>query len=144
MNEPEKLMRDFNNLLYVSERIRGNVPDVAEIRPSVQCAMDCGLHDLRFTAKYYAWNNRHREGQRVFSKIDKVLTNQEWVSLFLESETHFLPENVSYHSLVVEKFFNMNLSPRPFKYFNKWSSANNFTEIVQKQWDDRVDGTRMF
>ena len=105
--------------MSVPERIGCNVPNEAEIRPFVQCAMDCGLQDLRFTGKYYTWNNRHCEGQRVFSKIDRVLTNQEWVSLFLESETHFLPENISYHSLAVVKFFNMKLGPRPFKYFNK-------------------------
>lgn len=98
----------------------------------MQCAIDCGLQDLQFTGKYYTWNNAHHEGQQVFSKIDRVLTNQEWLNVFLESGAHFLLENISDHSPAVVKFFNMKLGPRPFKYSNMWSTADNFIETVQK------------
>lgn len=37
-------------------------------------------------------------------------------------------ENISDHSPAVVKFFNMKLGPRPFKYSNMWSTADNFIE----------------
>ncbi|KAJ8442348.1 hypothetical protein Cgig2_018604 [Carnegiea gigantea] len=107
------------------------VMEETEIRPFVQCAMDCGLQDLRFTGK-------HHEGQRVFLKIDRVIINQEWLSAFLESEAHFLPENTSDHSPAVVKFFNMNLGPNPFKYFNMWSNADTFIKTVLKKVNEAL------
>ncbi|KAJ8424639.1 LOW QUALITY PROTEIN: hypothetical protein Cgig2_000211 [Carnegiea gigantea] len=91
-----------------------------------------------------AFDTLMNEAELNNSSYDQVLTNQERLNVFLESEAHFLPENISDHSPAAVKFFNMKLGPRPFKYFNMWSIADNFIEIVQKQWDDRVDGTKMF
>lgn len=40
--EPSVVFGDFNNITITNERVGGNVPTEANIKPFVHCAMDCG------------------------------------------------------------------------------------------------------
>ncbi|XP_074301354.1 uncharacterized protein LOC141632737 [Silene latifolia] len=54
---PWLLMGDFNNVLYMDERIGSDVSD-AEVKEFQRCVDSCELYDLVTTGAYYTWNNK--------------------------------------------------------------------------------------
>ncbi|XP_074303649.1 uncharacterized protein LOC141638125 [Silene latifolia] len=75
---PWLVMGDFNNVLYSNERIGAKVTD-AETKEFQGCVDHCGLYDLVVQGAYYTWNNKQEGDARVFSRIDRVLDNDQWI-----------------------------------------------------------------
>ncbi|XP_074300467.1 uncharacterized protein LOC141631738 [Silene latifolia] len=73
---PWLVMGDFNNVLFMDERIGSQVTD-AEVKGFQNCVDVCGLYDLVSTGAYFTWNNKQKGDARVFSRIDRVLANDE-------------------------------------------------------------------
>ncbi|XP_074315611.1 uncharacterized protein LOC141651816 [Silene latifolia] len=88
---PWLVMGDFNNVMYVDERIGTTVTD-AEVRDFQGCVDFCGLYDMVTTGAYYTWNNKQAGAARVFSRIDRVLANDEWILTGPSGVVNFLPE----------------------------------------------------
>lgn len=69
----------------------------------------------------YLWNDRSGD-QRIFSKIDWVFINKDWLDRIPAYNVTFLPEGVSDHCLVSVHLVNASLPrKRPFKFCNTWS-----------------------
>jgi len=72
----------------------------AEINALKGCMDACSLFELKQRGCFYTWNNKH-----VYSRIDRLLVNTEWLDVFTKSEATFLPQGVSDHSPVVISFY---------------------------------------
>ncbi|KAJ8421615.1 hypothetical protein Cgig2_010182 [Carnegiea gigantea] len=70
----------------------------AEINALKGCMDACSLFELKQKDCFYTWNNKH-----VYSRIDWLLVNTEWLDVFTESEAAFLPQGVSDHPLISVK-----------------------------------------
>ncbi|KAK9697189.1 hypothetical protein RND81_08G020100 [Saponaria officinalis] len=135
---------DFNNVLYPNERIGSDV-SWSEIREFRQCLHTTDLHDAKVFGSFFTWNNKHEGGDRVFSRIDQVLVNSLWYSLFPDAMDHFLREGTFDHCPCVINLFDVQPpKARPFKYFNMWSMDKSFTHIVSGCWSQSVVGNPMF
>ncbi|XP_074314480.1 uncharacterized protein LOC141649696 [Silene latifolia] len=96
VNGPWIAMGDFNNVLAMSERI-GSEVIVAELKGFQECAAECGLLDLPAQGAFFTWNNKHEPVAMVFSRLDRVMVNDEWLMHFLETTTIFHPEGLFDH-----------------------------------------------
>ncbi|XP_056695410.1 uncharacterized protein [Spinacia oleracea] len=81
---------------------------------------------------------------RVLSRIDRVLSNTSWTYLFPNVEAHILPEGMFDHCPMVLKSYNDNPIRRPFRFYNMWTCADKFIEVVQCNWNKHVHGCHMF
>lgn len=52
----------------------------------------CNLTEIKIVGRPYTWNNKKDGADRVFSRIDRVLSNVEWGDLFYTTEAAFLEE----------------------------------------------------
>ncbi|XP_074265267.1 uncharacterized protein LOC141587691 [Silene latifolia] len=87
----------------------------------------------------------HEVTGKVYSRLDRVFVNEYWVLRFPESYAHFLPEGSFDHCPCLIRFEDIVMTRRPsFKYYNIWSKANDFEEVVQNGWNTEVHGTLMF
>ncbi|XP_074277741.1 uncharacterized protein LOC141601364 [Silene latifolia] len=141
---PWLVMGDFNNVLYANERIGSQVTD-AEIKGFQNCVDVCGLYDLVSTGAYFTWNNKQEGDARVYSRIDRVLANEEWILNGPSGNVTFLPEGLYDHSpCLIELGEDIERRKGPFKYFNMWGKHAEFKNIVMETWKQPVHGCYMF
>lgn len=73
---PWVALGEFNFVLRCDERIGSMVRD-AEVTP-FRDSMECGLVDMKYTGRFYTWNNKQKDEDRVMSKLDRVVVIGEW------------------------------------------------------------------
>ncbi|XP_074267229.1 uncharacterized protein LOC141590547 [Silene latifolia] len=136
---------DFNSLMNVGERIGGANVTLVDILPMRTAIADCQLQEGKVIGSYFTWNNKHEDGTKVYSKIDRVLINDEWLQMFPDSVAHFLPEGLFYHCPCVINFTMASTKrQKSFKYFNMWALADNFEDVVSTGWQAEIQGTPMY
>jgi len=141
---PWIIMVDFNHLLHLYDRIRGLPVTQQDIWDFQQCTCIIRVQDLAWKGCRYTWTNKQEFGLRIFSRIDHVLVSSLWLDTFLNSEAHFLAEDISDHSHGLVIFFKLqHLGPKPFKHFDMWRTAEQFLDIVQSIWKKHANGTRL-
>ncbi|XP_074288741.1 uncharacterized protein LOC141613898 [Silene latifolia] len=93
----------------------------------------------------YTWNNKQCPADRIYSRLDRFLMNQDWLNDYPDMVAHFLPEgNFDHTPCLVQQDSQEGTRSRPFKYFNMWSQSPNFKEIVQQGWHRDRRSTKMF
>ncbi|XP_074314251.1 uncharacterized protein LOC141649459 [Silene latifolia] len=135
---------DFNCVLTEDERVGGSFSrqDAEDFR---QCLHQCEVIDSPAMGALYKWNNKQCPTDRVYSRLDRFLVNQEWLNDYPLLYAHFLPEGIFDHTpCVVQANATDEKRARPFKYFNMWSLASNFKETVQVGWTCMQTGTKMY
>ncbi|XP_074316598.1 uncharacterized protein LOC141652882 [Silene latifolia] len=135
---------DFNCVLTEDERVGGSFSrqDAEDFR---QCLHQCEVIDSPAMGALYTWNNKQCPTDRVYSRLDRFLVSQDWLNEFPLLYAHFLPEGTFDHTpCVVQANLTDEKRARPFKYFNMWSLAPNFKEIVQAGWNCMQTGTKMY
>ncbi|XP_074314543.1 uncharacterized protein LOC141649761 [Silene latifolia] len=136
---------DFNALKALDERLGGADVTGAEVRPLCQVTQDCDLYEMKSTGSFFTWTNKHEVSGKVYSRLDRVFVNEDWVLRFSESYAHFLPEGSFDHCPCLIRFDDIVRTSKPsFKYYNMWSKATDFDEVVQHGWSYIIHGTPMF
>ncbi|XP_059626612.1 uncharacterized protein LOC132269441 [Cornus florida] len=143
--EPWILMGDFNVLLHVNDSFGGALRWTTGMQDFKECLDRNGLEDMRFTGVFHTWSNRSYGGANITRKLDRVLVNFNFISLFPQAECEFLPQGISDHSPMVVRFGE--LTPKrniPFRFFNFWTLDPSFFIIVSQEWQRVIHGSRMF
>ncbi|XP_048494582.1 uncharacterized protein LOC125494804 [Beta vulgaris subsp. vulgaris] len=123
----------------------GSVITLSEVEGIRTCLRDCGLLELESTGPFYTWSNKQEGVERVFSKIDRVFVNELWSVKFPDSLANFLLKSVSDHNAcIIQLELLRNSKPKPFKFFNMWTTAPMYIEIIMQGWQKNVQGCEMF
>ncbi|XP_074318715.1 uncharacterized protein LOC141655539 [Silene latifolia] len=110
-----------------------------------QCVNECGVSDCPAIGSLYTWTNKQEPASTVFSRLDRMLVNDEWLKDNPLAYAHFYSEGVFDHTpCVVQDQNNMEKPRRAFKYYNMWSQALEFKDCVRQVWSQNVPGTSMF
>ncbi|XP_074297189.1 uncharacterized protein LOC141627884 [Silene latifolia] len=122
---PWVICGDFNTVLQPSERLGGS-STMEEMDDFKACVDEC-------------------EVTRVYSRLDRVLVNQEWLQNNGQAFAHFFCESTFDHTpCVVQRKTDLCKRNRSFKYFNMWSKSVDFIPCVQLNWGKKWPGTKMF
>ncbi|XP_074298451.1 uncharacterized protein LOC141629330 [Silene latifolia] len=136
---------DFNSIISVDERIGGADVTWAEIAPMRSMMSDCNLHELKVTGSYYTWNNKHENDTKVYSRLDRVIVNDDWILSYPDSMARFCTKGLYDHCPCVINLTENHIRKKSaFKYFNMWSMAANFSEVVKEGWNCDIQSTPMF
>ncbi|XP_074266679.1 uncharacterized protein LOC141589958 [Silene latifolia] len=143
-NDPWLWMGDFNVVLSHIERLGGNTTE-AEMEFFQECVSLCGMEDIQATGALYNWSNKQAPADRVYSRLDRVMENQEWMDLYGHYVAHFHPEGMFDHCpcTIVDRKIEIGRR-RSFKYFNMWGKADSFLRDVVSVWGKSYSGTKMF
>ncbi|XP_026396786.1 uncharacterized protein LOC113291472 [Papaver somniferum] len=135
----------FNEILSSNERMGSSNVHVSSMNDFIQCIQDTHLFDLHFSGDFFTWSNKKIGSGRIVSKIDIILVNIEWVSLFNCSKADSLNPRVSDHSpMVCSVFEQRQHGPPPFRFFNYLTDEPDFLDIVRAAWNINIKGNPMF
>ncbi|XP_039057030.1 uncharacterized protein LOC120200200 [Hibiscus syriacus] len=137
-HSPWVLGGDFNILLHSQESSDHEfldhyiTPDMKDFQDFTQ---DIDLTDHPFFDPNFTWSNK----QQYFylsRKLDIIMINPRWASVFQNSFVEFLSPGVSDHSMAVIWLTNYPSAsrPNPFKFFNFWTAHHDFLSIVRQSW----------
>ncbi|XP_020249470.1 uncharacterized protein LOC109826864 [Asparagus officinalis] len=136
---------DFNSIINNGEKIGGAMVTESETEDFQDFISSCQFVHLKTTGCFYTWCNKQDKDTRIWSRLDRVLINEEWVQQYTSSQVEFLPPSCSDHSpaliTIVDDTFE---GKRPFKFFKMWTNHPDFLSAVKSVWDQDVVGYRMF
>ena len=137
---------DFNVVLQQQDIFGGNQGRDRGIEEFTDIIYSTCLVDLRFIGLYFTWNNkRTNQEQFIMKKLDRVLINQSWLDKFPTAFAEFLPPGISDHSPAL-----VNITPaasrkgKTFRFYNYWSSLENFSKHVGDSWSIPIEGNFQF
>uniref|UniRef100_A0A803PZW9 Uncharacterized protein n=1 Tax=Cannabis sativa TaxID=3483 RepID=A0A803PZW9_CANSA len=90
------LMGDFNEILSKEERIAHRVKSYPN-DDFLNCVNECHLEDVKFSGNFFTWSNKKHGEDQIYSKIDRILTNQTWLNAYENVEATFLSEGLFDH-----------------------------------------------
>ncbi|XP_062099682.1 uncharacterized protein LOC133805517 [Humulus lupulus] len=89
--QPWVVLGDFNDILNAYEMV-GNRVQRGSSSAFKDCIEECQLEDVKYSGCFFTWNNKQDKEGRIYSKIDRVMENQEWLTQHELAEVLFLPE----------------------------------------------------
>lgn len=76
---------------------------------------------------FYTWNNKQDGDHFVSKKLDRVLSNFQWMQKFPITVVEFIEGGISDHShavIFIEQY--ISFGPKPFKFFSFWADHKSF------------------
>ncbi|XP_075098821.1 uncharacterized protein LOC142175737 [Nicotiana tabacum] len=129
---------DFNVVLQLQVRMHGNPGTMAETQDFSKCIQDLRLSELTWEGEYYTWSNKQDGYDRIWSRIDRIFSNYEWMMPRGHISTVYEMPFISDHA-PMSLTFNDNQRSRKtsFKLFNVWVDYERFLTDVQQIWQQR-------
>ncbi|KAF7815419.1 ribonuclease H [Senna tora] len=145
-SEPWVIVGDFNAFVFNHEKSGGSTNGSHPDEDFKQWIDDGLLVDLGFSGTTFTWNRGS-----VSIRLDRVIANESWRSLFCEAAVVHLPKYKSDHCPLW-----LRLNPasndsarcdRPFRFLAPWVMHEGFSCVVKDAWRDGVnwgDGLNSF
>ncbi|XP_074277583.1 uncharacterized protein LOC141601217 [Silene latifolia] len=138
------VLGDFNVVRRLNERAGPNPPANQDIIDFNACLANCYLDDIHSMGSEFTWTNKQDVGTRTWARLDRVLVNPDWLTMFPTSYATSLPPGVSDHSPLVVTVAPSIQVPRRFSFLNAWQDHPDYQSIVNDAWNTSSYGTPMF
>ncbi|XP_062089580.1 uncharacterized protein LOC133796114 [Humulus lupulus] len=98
LKNPWIIFGDFNAMFSFQDRNGGRQILAKDITDAQNWLALGQVDDFKCSGAHFTWSNKHDVGDRIFSKLDRVFTNDYWLDTFPKSEACFKWDYVSDHS----------------------------------------------
>lgn len=128
---------DFNQITHPAEH---SSPLVNSLTPPMisfrNVLYQLEVFDLRYTGPLHTWSNKSPSNPTA-EKLDRLLANHSWISLYPNSHASFLPPEFSDHSpCLLDLSVPLPIAgTRPFKFYNYLTKHHNFTQTIAAAWE---------
>ncbi|XP_070020489.1 uncharacterized protein [Nicotiana sylvestris] len=144
ISAPWPIGGDFNSVLQLQDRMRGNTISMAEIQDFNKCVQDLRLSELAWEGEYYTWSNKQDGSDRIWSRIDRMFGNYEWMMQWGHAATTYdVPFISDQAPMNLCLTFSQGNRKTPFKFFNVWAEHESFLSSVQQIWQQRIHSKNM-
>ncbi|KAJ9536435.1 hypothetical protein OSB04_un000393 [Centaurea solstitialis] len=144
-DKPWLVAGDFNCLLFPHDALGGMSRRNSDMEDFANCLEDVDVFDVRFMGIHHTWCQKPKEDAGLKRKLDRMLANTEFTSLFEDATVRFLPRGLSDHSPGIITFSGGNRFRKfGFKFDNFLISDPLFLPTVRQCWNVEVEGTFMF
>ncbi|KAH6818323.1 hypothetical protein C2S51_001926 [Perilla frutescens var. frutescens] len=100
---------------------------------------DLDLTEVESNGLFFSWSSRRFFPAVTESKIDRALVSKDFHDAWSTFTASLLPRNCSDHSpLVVFCKASQSSGPRPFRFWNMWTSHASFLSLVRESWKEEV------
>ncbi|XP_020266029.1 uncharacterized protein LOC109841500 [Asparagus officinalis] len=89
---------DFNAILNSEEKLGGTQITDSEVEDFQNFIDTSQLKHIKSTGCFFTWSNKQDASTRVWSRLDKILVNEDWIFQYTSSQMDFLMPYCSDHS----------------------------------------------
>ncbi|XP_022040145.1 uncharacterized protein LOC110942657 [Helianthus annuus] len=144
-NDPWVMLGDFNSALYLEDKSMGCSSTSASMRDFQACVNDIEMLDLNQSGLHFTWSQKPKKGIGLMKKIDRVMGNSQFLTLFPNAVAVFCPARLSDHSPSVLKIPVLGkVKHKSFKFANFLVHKPEFLDIVKRIWETDVRGVYQF
>ncbi|KAG7548232.1 Reverse transcriptase domain [Arabidopsis suecica] len=146
IGRPWIVLGDFNQVLNTWDHSNGADLSVGRrIRDFRDCLLDSELFDLVYKGCSFTWWNKSST-RPVAKKLDRILVNDKWCSLFPAAFAFFGEPDFSDHtSCGVVLDAAVLKAKRPFRFFNFLLQNPEFIHVIRELWYSfNVVGSAMY
>ncbi|XP_062100345.1 uncharacterized protein LOC133806236 [Humulus lupulus] len=139
--KPWIILGDFNVVFNVDDRLGGRPISVKEMEDARQW-LDLGeAAEMKSLGPAYTWSNKQDGGARIFSKLDRVFSNESWSDTFPLAAAVAQWDVVSDHCFLLIKQVDFRRSGvKPFRFYNMWADNAKFRETDLSSWNALLEG----
>ncbi|XP_041003991.1 uncharacterized protein LOC121249346 [Juglans microcarpa x Juglans regia] len=131
-------MGDFNEVIFQEEYFGSNIRPFKQMEDFRLALSDCGLMDIGFEGSKFTWCNKREGIEFTKCRLDKALSNVEWLNLFDSNQVLVLPVQCSDHNPLSIHFSNSAQDEssihRIFRYEVAWGKREWCTELIKATW----------
>lgn len=96
---------------------------------------DIGLVDLGYNGNPFTWCNKRHGMAKIKERLDRGLSNHEWLLLFPDALVHHLPTAAADHNPIKITTDGNGSPPKPFKFESFWTRDNSSHSIIASAWN---------
>ncbi|KAF4398376.1 hypothetical protein G4B88_025355, partial [Cannabis sativa] len=97
------------------------------------------VDELKTSGSFFTWSNNNDEKSRVYSKLDRVFTNEGWLDCYPNTEASFRWGAISDHSYCLVKLLKVSkCGIKPFCFCNFWMLKEGYKELVLSAWKSHL------
>lgn len=140
------VLGDFNQIRHPSEHSTANGSNVDRpTRLFRDVLLNASLEDLNFRGNTFTWWNK-RKRYPIAKKLDRILVNDKWTTIFASSVGLFGDPDFSDHSSCgISLGFAAPKTSKPFRFFNFLLKNQEFLPMICLEWYSiNVTGSAMF
>ncbi|KAF4392663.1 hypothetical protein F8388_003083 [Cannabis sativa] len=124
LNRPLLILGDFNAIFNFQDRNGGKQIMTKDVEDAQNWLSLGQVEEICCSGAVYTWTNKHDMGTRIFSKLDHVLINEDWLDQFPNPEACFKWDCISDHSYCIVKSNRIGN--------NRFSDANTVGDLEKK------------
>ncbi|GKD71308.1 ribonuclease H-like domain-containing protein, partial [Tanacetum coccineum] len=145
-NESWVLLGDFNIILNINENTNGVNIRCKGMKEFRECVENLEVEDINMCGLFYTWIQRISNPKLgILKKLDRVMGNSQFISVYPASYANFMPYLSSDHYLAVLIIPNVVRSkPRSFRFMNFLADKSDFLKVVKDNWYIDIEGYNMF
>ncbi|XP_062116534.1 uncharacterized protein LOC133830563 [Humulus lupulus] len=139
--KPWIILGDFNIVFYIDDRLGGRPISAKEMEDARQWQALSLVDEMKIMGPTYTWSNKQERGARIFSKLDRVFKNEEWMHSFPLAATISQWDVISDHNFILIKQVEVKRTGvKHFRFYNMWSTHAKFRETVIANWTKPLEG----
>lgn len=118
INMPWCVMGDFNCVVNMDEILGGREHWTPDMQDFKDCISHCGLGHISTVGPLFTWTNK-RLNDPVFKRLDRMLGNQHWFSIFTNCVALVKPRGLmGHHPLVLHVPMELDKVDKTFQFLN--------------------------
>ncbi|XP_070029945.1 uncharacterized protein [Nicotiana sylvestris] len=142
---PWLIMRDFNSVLSVDDRINGQPVHQVEMADFQNYIDDIGVGQITKRGSRFSWSNKRDVEVRVYSHINWAFGNAEWFNSYTGIEAVYMLLGCSDHTPIMLDTEVINVRVRkPYRLLTTMMNQREYKETVQRIWRQKIKGFTMY
>ncbi|PWA52122.1 hypothetical protein CTI12_AA457560 [Artemisia annua] len=129
---------DFNEALYAFEKAGRRGCNNSQMKDFLEACNFCDLNDMSASGVKFTWNNGRRGTANVKKRLNRFLTNADWLNLFPGASFYNLARVASDHSPIVSRLLPHVKKKTMFRFESMWLRDESIHEVVKDAWANGV------
>lgn len=133
----------FNVVASLSECAGPSPQNLSAINEFAEFLCSVDLRELPVQGSQFTWSGVRQRG-RLWRKLDRLLFNSQWLSVFPSSAVEVLNRATSDHNPLLFSYTVDTPKPSVFRFQNMWTTRSDFMAVVRNSWDVPAPGFGMY